>query len=139
LASGKQRSATPSSLRARQQQAKAVRVKTSCKHLSRSFPPQHSQSVTYREVRGLCVSATCSTAPSRKPACSPGLGAGELSASTSPQQQTSPYTVHAPITRRLILHPAPLARTSSTPTMAELRRKLVIVGDGACGKTCLLM
>ena len=28
---------------------------------------------------------------------------------------------------------------SCVSKMAEIRRKLVIVGDGACGKTCLLM
>lgn len=38
-----------------------------------------------------------------------------------------------------LLYLIPPTPNSTTSKMAEIRRKLVIVGDGACGKTCLLM
>ena len=65
--------------------------------------------------------------------------------------RTTPERVIAPPPVRRWSHPrseagalvgrADLVRkaTRDAPKMAEIRRKLVIVGDGACGKTCLLM
>lgn len=46
-----------------------------------------------------------------------------------------------PLHSHPFLHPHTegLLTLSLPVVMAEIRRKLVIVGDGACGKTCLLM
>lgn len=53
--------------------------------------------------------------------------------------QPFPPIERPPIASTSSLSPFSTQDQNTFSKMAELRRKLVIVGDGACGKTCLLM
>jgi hypothetical protein len=100
-------------------------------------------------------SADCTTpyvsAPPRYPPVCHFEPSRSLGARPSVQQPVSVFTTacsittssHPPLTlcsRNSLPVRSSHPDTRTTPlAMAEIRRKLVIVGDGACGKTCLLM
>jgi hypothetical protein len=59
--------------------------------------------------------------------------------STEKPVKQSLATSHSLLSPTLLYRLPLLTPSSRSLKMAEIRRKLVIVGDGACGKTCLLM
>lgn len=88
------------------------------------FHPYTNQTIIYTSL---------SPAPRRRPSYP--VGAQSLSIFIFALFVVSHDNVESP----LLPAKSPAHAPSHFTVMAEIRRKLVIVGDGACGKTCLLM
>lgn len=96
-----------------------------------------------RDTAAIAREEQSTLGPSRRP---PLTAYASANTATSSQSSSQPSPIFSPLASSIAHYHPDTANSTGAASfqqhfaeMAEIRRKLVIVGDGACGKTCLLM